>query len=270
MDGRSIPATSIVPAGIELRGEGDFRPTFDPDAARAASPRPLPRWRRLPIGHVRDLRHPVRCGLSRPSSSVSWVAIASEVMPFGEFTTRLEEDPPQMWQPGWAAVRIPKTSWGCSWRPAAPTTWVAGATRRSTRSWTRPPPRTTRRSRRPTTRRRSIVADQVPGASCRLSGGLALSRVGLSGAADAGLGSSGTRARMAPETYRSQRRAEWVMRIVLVLVVLALVASLVLTIGGTRSRAASDAALAHLAPVAAGPAGTASRSCSASPARPAA
>lgn len=99
-----IPATSMVPAGIELRGEGDFRPRYDPDAARAAlaaagypGGEGFPDVTLVTSGTLYDAA--IAAELERQLG----VRLASEVMPFGEFTRRLDDDPPQMWQLGWSA-----------------------------------------------------------------------------------------------------------------------------------------------------------------------
>lgn len=103
-DPDSIPATSIVPEGIELRGEGDFSPRHDPDAARAALAAAgypggagFPAVTLVTSGTLYD--EAITAELSRELG----VQLGSEVMPFGEFTRRLDEDPPAMWQLGWAA-----------------------------------------------------------------------------------------------------------------------------------------------------------------------
>ena len=99
-----IPATSIVPEGIELRGAGDFSPRYDPDAARAAlaaagypGGEGFPDVTLVTSGTLYDAA--IAAELRRELG----VELGSEVMPFPEFTRRLDEDPPAMWQLGWSA-----------------------------------------------------------------------------------------------------------------------------------------------------------------------
>jgi oligopeptide transport system substrate-binding protein len=103
-DPDSIPATSIVPDGIELRGEGDFSPRHDPDAARAAlaaagypGGEGFPDVTLVTSGTLYDAA--IIAELRRELG----IELGSEVMPFPEFTRRLDEDPPAMWQLGWSA-----------------------------------------------------------------------------------------------------------------------------------------------------------------------
>lgn len=104
VDPASVPATSIVPAGIDLRGEGDFSPRFDPDAARAAlAAAGYPGGAGFPQVTFVTPGSPYDAAIAAELERELGVRISSEAMPFGEFTARLDEDPPQMWQLGWAA-----------------------------------------------------------------------------------------------------------------------------------------------------------------------
>ena len=103
-DPDSIPATSIVPEGIDLRGEGDFSPRHDPDAARAALAAAgypggagFPEVTLVTSGTLYDAA--ITAELRRELG----VELGSEVMPFPELSRRLDEDPPAMWQLGWTA-----------------------------------------------------------------------------------------------------------------------------------------------------------------------
>ncbi|MFN8518363.1 MAG: peptide ABC transporter substrate-binding protein [Chloroflexota bacterium] len=104
VDPSSVPATSIVPAGIELRGEGDFSPTYDPDAARTAlAAAGYPGGEGFPDVTFVTSGTPYDGAIAAELERELGVRISSEVMPFGEFSQRLSQDPPQMWQLGWSA-----------------------------------------------------------------------------------------------------------------------------------------------------------------------
>jgi oligopeptide transport system substrate-binding protein len=187
----SVPATSIVPAGIELRGEGDFRPTHDPDAARAAlAAAGYPGGAGFPTVTFVTSGTPYAGAIAAELQRELGVAIASEVMPFGEFTARLDEDPPQMWQLGWAAdFPHPQDFLGLlletgsannvgDWSDAAFDEALDAAA-----STDDPAEQTAHYEAA-----QRIVADQVPVIPLEYPEDWALSREGLLGAADTGLG----------------------------------------------------------------------------------
>lgn len=102
--GTATPATSMVPPGIPGRPEGDFGPRYDPEAARAAlAEAGYPGGRGFPA-------------LAFVSGGTGWeeaivaelravldVPVSAEVMPFDEYFTRLDSDPPPFWALSWIA-----------------------------------------------------------------------------------------------------------------------------------------------------------------------
>jgi oligopeptide transport system substrate-binding protein len=190
-DPDSIPATSIVPEGIELRGEGDFSPRHDAEAARAALAAAgypggvgFPDVTLVTSGTVYDAA--IAAELRRELG----VELGSEVMPFGEFTRRLDEDPPAMWQLGWAAdfphpqdflgllLETGSSSNVGGWSDAAFDAALDAA------AATDDPAEQTAHYQEA----QRIVADQVPLIALEYPQSWALSRTGLLGAGDTGLG----------------------------------------------------------------------------------
>jgi ABC-type transport system substrate-binding protein len=103
-DRDAVPATSLVPLGIAGHGDEDFSPRFDPQAARAeleAAGYPggagFPEVTLVTSGSDLDdaIAHELRRNLG--------IRIAIETMPFDEFTDRLDRDPPQLWGLNWIA-----------------------------------------------------------------------------------------------------------------------------------------------------------------------
>lgn len=190
-DQASLPATSIVPAGIQLRGEGDFTPRHDPDSARtalAAAGYPggagFPDVTLVTSGTFYDAA--IAAELERELG----IRLRSEVLPFEDLTRRLEEDPPQVWQLGWAAdfphphdflgllleTGSPNNVGG--WSDTAFDAELDGA------ASTADPDQQIAHYQAA----QRIVADQVPVIPLEYPEDWALSRDGLLGAGDAGLG----------------------------------------------------------------------------------
>jgi oligopeptide transport system substrate-binding protein len=103
-DPRAVVATSLVPAGISGAGEGDFTPVHDPDAARAelaAAGHPggegLPPITMITGGGGTD--EAVAEVLERELG----VRVIVERMPFGDYNARLSTDPPQIFSIDWIA-----------------------------------------------------------------------------------------------------------------------------------------------------------------------
>ncbi len=104
VDPSSVPATSIVPPGIEGRGTTDYTPRFDPDAARQAlADAGYPGGAGFP--HVTlvtggsEFEDAVLADLQRELG----ITLTAEDMPFAEYSERLDTDTPQMWSLGWSA-----------------------------------------------------------------------------------------------------------------------------------------------------------------------
>ncbi len=98
------PATSMVPPGIPGRSERDFLPTHDPDAARAL---------------LSDAGYPGGAGFPTVTMQTSGgsfdravidevrrelgIELAYETMDFSTYFERLEDDPPMIWTLSWIA-----------------------------------------------------------------------------------------------------------------------------------------------------------------------
>jgi ABC-type transport system substrate-binding protein len=102
--GSEVSATSMVPAGIPGRSEADFLPAHDPDTARnllAEAGFPdgagFPTVQMLTGGGQYD--EAIVTELERELG----VAIVYETMDFGTYFDRLETDPPQLWSLSWVA-----------------------------------------------------------------------------------------------------------------------------------------------------------------------
>jgi ABC-type oligopeptide transport system substrate-binding subunit len=118
------------------------------------------------------------------------VTLGSEVMPFAEFTRRLDEDPPAMWQLGWAAdfphphdflallLETGSSNNIGGWTDAAFDAALDAAAATQDQAAQVEHYQEAQR----------IVADQVPLIPLEYPEGWALSRDGLLGAGDAGLG----------------------------------------------------------------------------------
>ena len=100
----SVPANSMVPPGIPGRSDADFLPGHDPVAARAAlAEAGFPGGDGFPTvtfmtggtgfagGIVTDLEHELG------------IEINFETTDFATYTQRLSDDPPAMWSMGWVA-----------------------------------------------------------------------------------------------------------------------------------------------------------------------
>ncbi|MCY7418541.1 MAG: peptide ABC transporter substrate-binding protein [Chloroflexi bacterium] len=103
-DATAVPATSMVPPGIAGRGDGDFSPAFDPDAARAALAAAgypggvgFPHVTLVTSGSA--YQDAVRDGIQRELG----ISLTAEQMPFDEYSARLDSDTPQMWSLAWSA-----------------------------------------------------------------------------------------------------------------------------------------------------------------------
>lgn len=187
----AVPATSIVPAGIDLRGEGDFMPRYDPDAARAAlaaagypGGEGFPSVTFVTPGTLYDAA--IAADLRRELG----IEIANETLPFDEFTRRLDEDPPRMWQLGWAAdFPHPQDFLGLLLETGSPSNvggWSDAAFDAALDAAASTDDPSEQAGHYEDAQR--IVADQVPVIPLEYPEDWALSRDGLLGAGDPGLG----------------------------------------------------------------------------------
>jgi oligopeptide transport system substrate-binding protein len=102
--GTAIAASTMVPPGIPGRSDRDFGPVHDPDAARTAL---------AEAGFVGGKGFPevtlVTYGAGHEEAVIAQlygelgVRIGYEFMDFGLYTDRLDEDPPDMWSLLWSA-----------------------------------------------------------------------------------------------------------------------------------------------------------------------
>ncbi|MFN8621871.1 MAG: peptide ABC transporter substrate-binding protein [Chloroflexota bacterium] len=97
-------ATSIVPAGIGLRGDGDFRPVHDPDAARAElAAAGYPGGQGLPPITMITSGTGTDAGLAADLERELGMTVEVETMPFGDYSERLSTDTPQIFSLDWIA-----------------------------------------------------------------------------------------------------------------------------------------------------------------------
>ena len=99
---RAIPATSMVPPGIPGRSSGDFAPHADPAAARASlAAAGFPGGSGFPTITYSSSGLVTDAGMLRQLHDVLRVNVAYESQ--DSLLTRLAEDPPAMWSLGWIA-----------------------------------------------------------------------------------------------------------------------------------------------------------------------
>jgi oligopeptide transport system substrate-binding protein len=104
VDDDATPATSLVPRGIPLRGDGDFTPRYDPDAARAElAAAGYPGGEGLgPITLVSS-GSAYDEAVARTLHEELGMDVRVEVLPFDAYSDRLAGDPPAMWSIDWVA-----------------------------------------------------------------------------------------------------------------------------------------------------------------------
>ena len=97
-------ATSMVPPGIPGRSDRDVVPPHDPDAARRLlAEAGYPDGRGFPIVTLLTGGSPYDEAVVVELERELGVLIAQEVMDFGDYFVRLDEDPPAMWNLSWVA-----------------------------------------------------------------------------------------------------------------------------------------------------------------------
>lgn len=97
-------ATSLVPPGIPLRGDADLAPVHDPAAARAAlAAAGYPGGRGFPAVTLVTTGGATDAALVRALRDELGITVTREIVPFGELTERMTEDPPGIWSLDWLA-----------------------------------------------------------------------------------------------------------------------------------------------------------------------
>ncbi|CAN5497752.1 ABC transporter substrate-binding protein [soil metagenome] len=103
-DADSMPATSLVPPGIADRSEVDFSPVFDPDAARAAlAEAGYPGGEDFPEVALSTSGYSYDEAIARELGDVLGVTVRVEARPFDELFQRLQSDSPPFWALSWIA-----------------------------------------------------------------------------------------------------------------------------------------------------------------------
>ncbi len=102
--GTSVPATSMVPPGIQGRSDRDFSQHADPAQAKALlAAAGYPGGAGFPTVTYISGGSGIDAGILRQLKDVLGVTIEYETMDFGSYFTRLATDPPAMWSLGWVA-----------------------------------------------------------------------------------------------------------------------------------------------------------------------
>lgn len=97
-------ATSLVPPGIPGRSEADMLPAHDPDRARALlADAGFPQGRGFPDVTLLTGGTPWDDAVVQELQRELGVTLRSEVMDFGTYFGRLDTDPPAMWSLSWVA-----------------------------------------------------------------------------------------------------------------------------------------------------------------------
>ncbi len=105
-DPDSVPATSLIPAGIPGRGDADLSPVHDPDAARAALAKAgFPGGAGFPTVTLTTPGSPYDDGVAKQLKDVLGITIAIEDRPFDEYSKLLDAATgrPQFWELTWIA-----------------------------------------------------------------------------------------------------------------------------------------------------------------------
>ncbi len=98
------PATSLVPEGIMGRGTEDFSPQYDPDAARQdLAAAGFPEGRGFPAVTLTSSGSAYDEAVAAELQAVLSIAVDVELRPFGQYLGILESDPPAFWALSWIA-----------------------------------------------------------------------------------------------------------------------------------------------------------------------
>jgi ABC-type transport system substrate-binding protein len=102
--GTSVPATSMVPPGIQGRSSRDFGQHADPARAKALlTAAGYPGGAGFPTVTYISGGSGIDAGILRQLKDVLGVTIRYETMDFADYFPRLASDPPAMWSLGWVA-----------------------------------------------------------------------------------------------------------------------------------------------------------------------
>jgi oligopeptide transport system substrate-binding protein len=102
--GTSVPATSMVPPGIQGRSDHDFSQHADPAQAKALlAAAGYPGGKGFPAVTYISGGTGIDAGILRQLKDVLGVTITYETMDFADYFARLATDPPAMWSLGWVA-----------------------------------------------------------------------------------------------------------------------------------------------------------------------
>ncbi|MDQ2965820.1 MAG: peptide ABC transporter substrate-binding protein [Chloroflexota bacterium] len=98
------PASSMVPPGIPGRSDADFLPTHDPEAARAAlATAGYPNGAGFPTVTYLTGGSAYASGIIADVERVLGIHVQLETMSYDTYFERLAADPPAMWSLGWVA-----------------------------------------------------------------------------------------------------------------------------------------------------------------------
>jgi oligopeptide transport system substrate-binding protein len=93
-----------VPLGIEGRGSGDFVPAHDTAAAKVAlSDAGYPGGKGFPTVTIVTSGGEFEEAVAQQLEDALGIDVQVEIMAFDEYSTRLEQDPPEMWALSWIA-----------------------------------------------------------------------------------------------------------------------------------------------------------------------
>ena len=187
----SIPATSMVPPGIPGRSAADFSPKHDPAAARAAlAAAGFPGGAGFPTVTVVSAGSADDGAILADLRRELGITVQTETMGFDTYFSRLASDPPAFWSLGWVAdypgpndflgLLLSTGSSNDYGRWSSPEFDAAIAAAGAATD-----PAAVRAAY---DRAESIVRDQVPVIPLSYGTGYALSRDGLLGATESGLG----------------------------------------------------------------------------------
>jgi oligopeptide transport system substrate-binding protein len=103
-DAQAVPATSLVPEGIAGRGTEDFSPPYDPTAARQAlATAGYPEGRDFPVITLASSGGYSEEAVASELKQVLGIQVSVELMAFRDLSARLNTDQPQLWTLSWIA-----------------------------------------------------------------------------------------------------------------------------------------------------------------------